>query len=196
MSGAIGETLESTPSGSPGEAHARAVAICADAIGEVMRFWNFKPSMGRIWTVLYLSTEPMDAEEIERRSGLSAGNVSMTLQDLLQWGVVRRVPDTKARRRLYTAETDILALVGRVFRERELRLIDQTINQLEEAVRLLDTAGRSSHPAAMLRGRFLVTRIERLLELTRVGRRIVDRLAATGNADLGPLRELLRLRRT
>ena len=195
MSGAIGETLESTPSGSPGEAHARAVAICADAIGEVMRFWNFKPSMGRIWTVLYLSPEPLDAEEIERVSGLSAGNVSMTLQDLLQWGVVRRVTGTGSRRRLYAAETDILALVARVFRERELRLVDETIARLEEAVRLLDAEGRSSAPGEMLRGRFLVTRIERLLELTRVGRRIVDRLASTGSVDLAPIRELLRYRR-
>lgn len=176
------------------DAHARAVAVVAEAIGEVMKFWNFKPSMGRIWAVLYLSPEPMDAEEIERVSGLSAGNVSMTLHELLHWGVVRKVPG--ARRRLFTAETDILALVARVFRERELRLVDSTIANLEEAVRLLNEEGRSSAPGEMLHGRFLVTRIERLLELTRVGRRIVERLANTGSADLAPLRELLRFRRS
>lgn len=189
----MAKEVEPAPRPAASLAQERSVAICAEAIGEIMRFWNFKPSMGRIWTVLYLSPAPLDAEEIERMSGLSTGNVSMTLQDLLQWGVVRRVPGS--RRRLYAAETDILALVARVFRDRELRLIDQTIAHLEEALRLLEEEGKSSSPSEMLHGRFLVSRIERLVELTRVGRRIVDRLAATGNADLGPIRELLRLRR-
>lgn len=173
-------------------AQERAVAIVAEAIGEVMRFWNFKPSMGKIWTILYLSPDPLDAEEIEGVSGLSAGMVSMTLQDLLQWGVIRRVPGASPRRRMYTAETDIWALVARVFQQRELKLVDETIAALEEALRLLDAEGRSSRPVEMLAGRFQVTRIRNLLALTRTGRSIVARLAATGSADLAPLRDVLK----
>lgn len=195
-SGAPAEGAE--PAAEPTAAEAaqrRAITICAEAIGEVMRFWNFKPSMGRIWTVLYLSPEPLDAEQIEAVSGLSAGNVSMTLQELLQWGVVKRVTGHGGRRRLFAAETDILSLVARVFRERELRLVDETILRLEEALALLDAEGRSSAPGEMLRGRFVVTRLQRLLELTRVGRTVVARLAMTGSADLAPIRELLRIKR-
>ena len=33
----------------------QARALVAEAVGEVMAFWNFKPSMGRVWTTLYLS---------------------------------------------------------------------------------------------------------------------------------------------
>lgn len=175
-------------------AQAQSVAVVAEAIGELMRFWNFKPSMGRIWTVLYLSQEPLDAEEIERVSGLSAGNVSMSLHDLAQWGVVFRAPSGGAgpsKRRLYAAETDIWKLVGRVFRDRELRLIDHTIAQLELALGVLQREGNSSLPAEMMRNRFLITRVERLLTLARVGRRIVAHLANTGSADLAPLREIL-----
>ncbi len=182
-----------TPESPSVAAQSQAISVTADAIGEVMRFWNFKPSMGRIWTVLYLSPEPLDAEEIERIAGLSAGNVSMSLQELLHWGVVLRAasagPSTK--RRLYEAETDIWKLVGRVFRDRELRLVDQTISQLETALRTLETLGKSSSPNEMLRSRFLVTRVDRLLRLARVGRRIVAKLAQSGNADLAPLKEVL-----
>jgi DNA-binding transcriptional regulator GbsR (MarR family) len=120
----------------------------------------------------------------------------MTLQDLLQWGVARKVPGVGARRRLYAAETDILSLVARVFRERELRLVDETIRHLEEVVRILEDEGRSSNATEMLRGRFLVTRVRRLLDLTRVGRQVVARLAMTGSADLAPIRELLRFKRS
>jgi len=186
------ETHPETPS--PVDAQAQAVTLVAEAIGELMRFWNFKPSMGRIWAVLYLSSEPLDAEEIERISGLSAGNVSMTLQDLAHWGVVQRAhaaSGAPSKRRLYEAETDIWKLVGRVFRDRELRLVDQTIQQLEQALAALNTHGKSSNPGEMLRGRFLATRVDRLLRLAKVGRRLVAQLASTGTADLAPLSGLL-----
>jgi len=171
-------------------AQGRAIGIAAEAIGEVMRFWNFKPSMGRIWTVLYLSSEALDAEQIEGITGLSAGNVSMSLQELQQWGVVRRVPDA-SRRRLYTAETDIARLIAHVFEQRELRLVDQTIAHLEEALRLVEEEGKSSQPVSMLQGRFLATRLSALLTLARAGRVIVARLARTGSVDLGPIRDAL-----
>lgn len=186
------KTASPEPTPTPEAAQARAVAIVAEAIGEVMRFWNFKPSMGRIWTILYLSPEPLDAEEIEASSGLSAGMVSMTLQELLQWGVIRRVPGANPRRRMFTAETDIWSLVARVFQQRELKLVDDTIAALEEALRVLDASGRSSRPAQMLAGRFQVTRIQNLLALSRAGRAIVTRLASTGSADLAPLRDVLK----
>lgn len=186
------KTASPPPETDAQDAQARAVLLVADAIGEVMRFWNFKPSMGKIWTILYLCPDPMDAEEIEAVSGLSAGMVSMTLQELSQWGVIRRVPGASARRRAFTAETDIWALVARVFQQRELKLVDDTIAHLQEALRILETEGRSSRPAAMLTGRFQVTRVQNLLQLARTGRAIVARLASTGSADLAPLRDVLR----
>lgn len=176
------------------EAQAHAVALVAEAVGELMRFWNFKPSMGRIWAVLYLSPEPLDAEDIERIAGLSAGNVSMSLHDLSHWGVVQRAHvagTTPSKRRLYEAETDIWKLVGRVFRDRELRLVDETISQLEAALVALNTLGKSNSPPEMLRSRFLATRVDRLLRLAKVGRRIIAQLASTGNADLAVLSGML-----
>ena len=46
----------------------RAIGLAATSIGELMHFWGFKPSMGKIWAVLYLSREPQDAEQISRRT--------------------------------------------------------------------------------------------------------------------------------
>ncbi|MFZ5478207.1 MAG: GbsR/MarR family transcriptional regulator [Myxococcota bacterium] len=176
-------------------ARERAVLLVADSIGELMRFWNFKPSMGKIWTVLYLSQGPLDAEEIERRAQMSAGMVSMTLQELLQWGVVKRVPGAAQKKRLYVAETDILAMVARVFRERELRLVSTTVEQLEEALRILETEGKGRDPQAILQSRFLVTRVSSLLALAKQGRRLVERLAKTGSVDLTAIRGVLAARR-
>ena len=116
-----------------------AIDQVAHAIGEVMEFWSFKPSMGRVWAVLYLSRAPLSAEEICCRTGLSSGSVSMTLNELRLWGVVGRVqppPGSPGRRRkLYVAETDVWAMVTRVFRERELKQV--RIARVGEARRLL-----------------------------------------------------------
>jgi DNA-binding transcriptional regulator GbsR (MarR family) len=186
------DTSAPSPVEAPDAARARAIALVADTLGELMRFWNFTPSMGRIWAVLYLSPEPLDAEQIEARASLSAGNVSQTLQELVHWGVVTRVAaPVGSKRRLFAAETDILALVARVFRDRELRLVERSVAQLEEALRLLENEGRGEDPAAFLQSRFLVTRVRNLLELAHTGHRIVQKLARTGSADLSLLRGAL-----
>ena len=172
-------------------ARERAVLLVAEAIGEIIGFWNFKPSMGRVWTVLYLSPDPLDAESIEARTGLSSGMVSTTLNELLHWGVVRKHPAPGGRRRLFVAETDIWMLVARVFRDRELRLVTGTIETLEAALRILDSEGRGADPRTMHQSRFLHPRVSRILDLARTGQRLIDRFARTGSANLRPLRDVL-----
>ena len=57
----------------PRDARQRAVELCADTMGELIAFWGFKSSMGRIWTLLYLSEDPVPADVIAERTSLSAG---------------------------------------------------------------------------------------------------------------------------
>ena len=176
---------------SASSASRRAALLVADTIGDLMAFWNFKPSMGRVWAVLYLSRRPLSADEIVEITGLSAGSVSMTLHDLQVWGVVRRVPQPDERRRYFDAETDILRMITHTLRQRELRLVDETIARLEEAARILDEEGRSSIPEEMMENRFLATRVHNLVSLARVGRRVIDQLVHAGTLDLGPIRGTL-----
>ncbi len=171
-------------------ARVRAVTLVADNLAELMRFWNFKPSMGRIWAVLYLSRDPLDAEQIEQLCGLSAGQVSTTLTELQNWGVVRQ-GGRAGKRRVYEAETDILAMVARVFRERELVLVERSVRQLEEALALLAGDGLGTTPESVMHTRFVATRVERLLALARTGQAIVQQLARAGNVDLSGLRDAL-----
>ena len=156
-----------------------------------MGLWNFKPSMGRVWAVLYLSRQPLSADELAERAQLSTGSVSMTVKDLLEWGVIKRDFSPGERRRRFAAETDILGMVTRVFRKRELHWIETLISRLEEARRILDDEGRTSVPDDLLRNRFLATRVDALLTLAKAGRRVVDRFARAGTLDLRGLRGAL-----
>ncbi len=166
----------------------RAVEITAATVGELMGFWGFKPSMGRVWAVLYLSQDPLHADELQARTGLSSGSISMTIKELEQWRVVRRVSVPGDRRRAWRAENDILAMVTRVFRMRELTLVRDASRELREALRLLDDDAPSSSPESMMRVRFVATRVRHLLDLARTGERIVERLSRSGSADLSPLK--------
>ena len=173
----------------------RAIRTVAESIGELMEFWNFKPSMGRVWAVLYLSNTPLSAEDICGVTGLSAGSVSMTLNELRLWGVVRKALPENAgsgrRKKLYEAETDIWAMVTRVFRERELRQVQRTVASLRDAVRVLEDEAGSSETEQMLRRSFVITRVRKLLELAETGERIIQRLGNSGELDLKPIRDWL-----
>src|SRR5690606_26006771 len=35
--------------------------LVSEAVGRLMEFWGFKRNMGRVWTVLYLSVDPLSA---------------------------------------------------------------------------------------------------------------------------------------
>lgn len=174
---------------------ARAVLLVADAIGELMGFWNFKPSMGRVWTALYLSAVPLSADEIAGLTQLSAGSVSMTIQDLLGWGVIRRAWVQGERRRHYEAETDILSMVTRVFQQRELRWIESVVDKLQAAQSLLADAPAPRGKATRDDQRFVAGRIANLLVLARAGRRVVEHFTQAGTLDLRSLRDTLGQRR-
>jgi len=75
----------------------------SDVIGRLIEFWGFKRNMGRIWSVLYLSPDPLSAEDLRHALQLSSGAVSMTLSELSRWGVVRRVWLQGERKDFYTA---------------------------------------------------------------------------------------------
>ena len=180
------------------EEHAieRATLLAASAIGDLMGFWNFKPSMGRVWTVLYLSRKPLSADDLVSCTGLSAGSISMTLSDLQQWGVVRRSWAPRSRKRLYEPETDILAMVTHVIQQRELSIVSESARRLEEALRILDEEGRSSDVDQMLEGRFVATRVRKLMNLARTGRGLLERFVIAGTLDLQGIRGVLGSRRT
>ena len=79
-----------------------------------MELWGFKRNMGRVWTVLYLADQPLTARQLRDRLQLSSGAVSMTLNELSRWGVVRKLWVQGDRRDFYEAEANIWRMISRV----------------------------------------------------------------------------------
>ena len=168
-------------------------AAVSDVVGRLIEFWGFKRNMGRIWAVLYLSPEPLSAEDLRLSHKLSSGAVSMTLNELLRWGVVRKVWVQGERKDFYTAEVQLWRMISRVFNEREKSEIVMAIEAFEEALAEVSKLRHSTDPKTRARAELQYERIKQLLELAKLGKRLMDTLLATAKIDAEPLvRFLLR----
>jgi HTH-type transcriptional regulator, glycine betaine synthesis regulator len=168
-------------------------AAVSDIVGRLIEFWGFKRNMGRIWAILYLSPEPLSAEDLRHSLKLSSGAVSMTLNELLRWGVVRKVWVQGERKDFFTAEVQLWRMISRVFSEREKTEILNAIESFEEALTELSKLKLSSDPKVRARAELQHERITQLLELAKLGKRLIETLLATAKIDAEPLvRFLLR----
>lgn len=171
-----------------GAGHDEAILKVADAVGGLMEFWGFKRNMGRMWTVLYTEPKPLSAADLAERLSLSSGAVSMLLSDLTQWGVVKKAWVPGERRDYYEAEPSIWKMVSRVFRERELRQIQEAIEVFAEATDRLETsAGEADSEDERARSTLALERIEGLAQLAMIGRQLLDAILSGESVDASPL---------
>ena len=167
----------------------------ADSIGSLMELWGFKRIMGRTWALLYLSEQPLSAAELEEALQVSPGSVSMTVSELLKWGVVKKTWVPGDRRDFYQPETSIWKMVTRVIRERELVHVRETIEQLGGALRQLSALVSAGADAELdeLRARVqaLSSRIEALRNLSSLGQLLIEQLLSGHPVDPTPLHAAL-----
>ncbi len=100
--------------------------------GEMGSRWGINRTVGQIYALLFLSEEPLNAEQIVERLGFSRSNVSMGLKELQAWNLVRlrHLPDD--RRDYFTTPDDLWEIVRTLVHERKKREIDPTLSKLRE----------------------------------------------------------------
>jgi DNA-binding transcriptional regulator GbsR (MarR family) len=163
--------------------------LVSDSIGRLIEFWGFKRNMGRLWAILYLSDRPLSAPEIQDRLQLSSGAVSMTLNELTRWGVVKKVWLQGERRDHYAAEGNFWKMISRVFNERERVEVLDAIDIMEDAIRFLND--KAKEPEERVRAQFQEERIRELLDLARLGKQLLDALIKEAKVDGSPLMKVL-----
>ncbi len=168
----------------------RAEQRTADAVGDLMELWGFKRQLGRIWAVLFLSPVPLTAPELSARLQVSSGLLSMGLQELRHWGVVRGVYLPGQRKKHFEAETDIWRMVRRVFEERERKAIESAVESLLDALANVKAAALDTDPAVRSVAHFQRKRIEQLVDLSRMGLGLLRALLDTAKVNLAPLKAI------
>ena len=153
----------------------------AEAVGALMEFWGFKRQMGRLWTVLFMSPDPLDIAALGERLQLSPSAVSLTLAELHKWGAVRKTYVTGERRDFYSVEPRVWRLVRRVVERRELVLIrdaSEAFSAADGALKELRVAGADRAAIAFKRRRLAYLRA-----LASVGDRMVRAFVASKTVD-------------
>ncbi|WP_052340988.1 GbsR/MarR family transcriptional regulator [Salinarimonas rosea] len=102
--------------------------------GEMGGRWGVNRTVGQIYALLFVSPQPLVADDIVEALGVSRSNVSMGLKELQAWNLVRLQHKPNDRRDYYSAPEDIWQIVRTLVEERKKREIDPTLSMLREAL--------------------------------------------------------------
>jgi len=102
--------------------------------GEMGTAWGVNRSVAQIHALLYVSDQPMSAEDVAEQLDMARSNVSTSLRELLGWSLIRRVHAMGDRRDYYEAEADMFEMVRRIAEGRKAREIDPALSVLQACV--------------------------------------------------------------
>ena len=107
--------------------------------GEMGQKWGINRSVAQIHALLYLSDQPLTAEDISDTLGLARSNVSTSLRELQGWRIVRVMHLMGDRRDHFESLTDVWEMFRIVLDERKKREIDPTRVMIEQCLAELDS---------------------------------------------------------
>ncbi len=151
--------------------------------GEMGEMWGVNRSVAQIHALLFVSDQPMTAEDIAARLGIARSNVSNSLKELTGWTLIRRVQVLGDRRDYFEAEADMFEMVRRIALGRKAREIDPTLAVLRACV------GDASADANVSKGarrrlfemlQFMETIDKSFAELMRLPPPVLNRLIKMG----------------
>ncbi len=164
--------------------------------GEMGARWGINRTVAQIHALLYVSEEPLTAEQIAQSLSVARSNVSNSLRELQAWGLVKVVHVLGDRRDHFQALGDAWETLRIILDERKRREVDPMIERLRECVAQVEAdpaARRDAHAEQRLQELLKlldtmsgwyqqVHRLPRstIMKLVRLGAKI------GGRADAGP----------
>ncbi len=101
--------------------------------GEMGSTWGINRAAAQIYALLYLSPQPLTADEIGETLGIARSTVSTGLRDLQGWGLVKAVHVLGDRRDFFQALEDVWEMFRVILRERKRREFDPTLALLRQS---------------------------------------------------------------
>ena len=102
--------------------------------GEMGTRWGVNRTVAQIHALLYLSNDPLNAEEITETLGVARSNVSTSIKELQSWKLVKVVHLLGDRRDHFETMKDPWELFYTIMEGRKQRELDPTMSVLRECV--------------------------------------------------------------
>ena len=102
--------------------------------GEMGSRWGINRSVGQIYALIYVSEQPLNADQLVEVLGFSRSNIAMGIKELVSMNLVmlRHIPSD--RKDYYTTHEDIWEIVRNLVEERKKREIDPTLSMLRSVM--------------------------------------------------------------
>src|ERR1700739_1226969 len=98
--------------------------------GEMGTRWGVNRTVAQVHALLYLSAEPLTAEDIVEALSVARSNVSSSLRELQNWQLVQTTHQMGDRREFFSTSHDVWQLFLTVVEQRVEREIEPTISTL------------------------------------------------------------------
>lgn len=146
--------------------------------GEMGSRWGINRTVGQIYALIYVSDQPIHADDLAEALEFSRSNVSMGLKELRAWRLVqlRHVPGD--RREYFEAPADAWEVFRTLAEERRRREIEPTLSMLRNALLEEACTPEDRHAQARMKG------MHDLIELMTTWFDDVQRLDATTLSQL------------
>ena len=102
--------------------------------GEMGSRWGVNRTVAQVHALLYLSVEPLTAEDVAEALSVARSNVSTSLRELQNWELVQVTQQMGDRRDYFSTSQDVWQLFRTVLQQRVEREIEPTIAALGKLV--------------------------------------------------------------
>ena len=102
--------------------------------GEMGVRWGLNRTVAQVHALLFISPKPLNAEEMCETLSVARSNISTSLRELQNWGIVRIVHAMGDRRDHFESVRDVWELFRIVLDERKKRELDPTLAVLRECI--------------------------------------------------------------
>jgi DNA-binding transcriptional regulator GbsR (MarR family) len=102
--------------------------------GEMGTRWGVNRTVSQIHALLYLTPDPLSAEDITEMLSVARSNVSTSIKELQSWGLVEIVSVLGDRRDFFTARGDTWEMLMIIMEGRKRREIEPTLTLLRQCV--------------------------------------------------------------
>jgi DNA-binding transcriptional regulator GbsR (MarR family) len=108
--------------------------------GEMGARWGVNRTVAQIHALLFLSEQPLAADEIAQTLSVARSNVSMSLKELLSWRLIKVTHLMGDRRDHFETSKDIWELFKLIVEGRKQREVEPTLAVLNEFLESADFA--------------------------------------------------------
>ena len=98
--------------------------------------WGVSKTLAQVHALLLVSPAALSTEDLMEQLTISRGNASMTVRELLDWGLLYKELRPGERREYFVAEKDMLQVTRCIIRARKRRELDQMKHTLDQLAAL------------------------------------------------------------